>query len=87
MLLVRSEPLNPIVQKVAGFDSNIDDCPLSVASANSITDIKYYKGEIFMMQGSMLRKITSDGKVVRLAGGGSYGYNGDGIPAVWADLN
>ena len=87
LAVVRSKELDPMLMEVAGFNSDIADSALSVASASIINDIKYYKGDIFMTQGSILRKITSDGKMIRLAGSGSMGYNGDNIPAVWAALN
>ena len=46
------------------------------------------KGELHIvgMNSNMIRKVTSDGKIVKVAGRGYQGYSGDGGPATKAML-
>jgi RHS repeat-associated protein len=44
-------------------------------------------GNLYITTGSRIRKVNRDGIITTVAGNGSYGYSGDGGPAIDAQLN
>lgn len=72
-----------------GSKSNITD-GMSVTEArfNKINDIAVSAtGTIYLSTSVDIYKITPNGEIFKVAGRGTSGYNGDGIPAITAYLN
>jgi hypothetical protein len=44
-------------------------------------------GNVYVVDGARIRKISRDGIITTIAGDGKAGYSGDGIPAVLAELS
>jgi len=88
-----SPPYNGIITTVAGHgtpDYSGDGGLAIHAQLNGIYDIAVDQaGNIYIADGgnNRIRKITTDGIIHTIAGTGTAGYNGDGIPATAAQLN
>lgn len=79
-----------IINTIAGggSKSNITDGMLAIeASFPTIDSIAVGNdGVIYLVSSSKIYKISPDGKIFKIAGLASPGYNGDGIPAINAAL-
>jgi len=90
--LIRKIDTNGIVTTIAGngkHDNTGDDGPALKASIRNMDYLKVStKGELHIvgMNTNTIRKITKDGKIVKVAGRGYQGYSGDGGPATKAML-
>ena len=90
--LIRKIDTNGIVTTVAGngkHDETGDGGPALKASIRNMDYLKVNnEGELHIvgMNTNTIRKITKDGKIVKVAGRGYQGYSGDGGPATKAML-
>lgn len=83
----------PDISLIAGTDSvgySGDGGPATQAELNLPHSLAYYSGSIYFCDRSnnVIRKIDlQTGIITTVAGTGTAGYNGDGIPATQAELN
>jgi len=90
--LIRKIDTNGIVTTIAGNGKHEDTGDGGPALKASIRNMDYLKvsakGELHIvgMNTNTIRKITNDGKIVKVAGRGYQGYSGDGGPATKAML-
>jgi sugar lactone lactonase YvrE len=90
--LIRKIDIKGIVSTIAGngkHDNSGDGGPALEASIRNMDYLKVSpKGELHIvgMNSNVIRKLTSDGKIVKVAGRGYQGYSGDGGPATKAML-
>ncbi len=88
-----SPPYNGTISTIAGSDipGYSGDGGLAIyAQFNGTYDVAVDKtGNIYLADvgNNRIRKITTDGIIHTIAGTGTAGYNGDGIPATAAQLN
>lgn len=90
--MIRKIDTKGIVSTIAGngkHDTAGDGGPALKASIRYMDYLQVSpKGELHIvgMNGNTIRKITKDGKIMRVAGSGYQGYSGDGGPATKAML-
>jgi len=90
--LIRKIDTKGIISTIAGngkHDNSGDGGPALEASIRNMDYLKVSpKGELHIvgMNSNIIRKVTRDGKIVKVAGRGYQGYSGDGGPATKAML-
>ena len=90
--LIRKIDTKGIISTIAGngkHDNSGDGGPAVKASIRNMDYLKVSpKGELHIvgMNSNIIRKVTRDGKIVKVAGRGYQGYSGDGGPATKAML-
>ena len=90
--LIRKIDTKGIISTIAGngkHDNSGDGGPALEASIRNMDYLKVSpKGELHIvgMNSNVIRKVTRDGKIVKVAGRGYQGYSGDGGPATKAML-
>jgi hypothetical protein len=77
-----------IVTTVAGNgkDSPGDGGPAANAQVSALAVAVDGAGNLFIADGSRVRKVSPDGIITTIAGNGTQGYSGDGGPATNAQL-
>src|ERR1700693_5823779 len=85
-----AQPAAYLIQTVAGSSAMGDGGPAIQASLNNAQGVTVdVSGNIFIADtdAHRIRKITPDGRISTVAGNGTPGAQGDGGPAVAAQLN
>lgn len=88
---IRKISTSGIITTIAGTgltSYNGDNIPATDANLSGTSGIAFdATGNIYISDGHRVRKINTLGIITTIAGVGSSGYNGDGIPATNAQLN
>jgi hypothetical protein len=88
---IRRIDTNGIINTIAGNGMNVfsgDGGPAIMAGMSYPSNIGLDKlGNVYVTEDGRVRKIDSTGIINTIAGDGSYGYSGDGGPALSAQFN
>jgi sugar lactone lactonase YvrE len=87
---IRKVDTSGIITTVAGngtYGSSGDGGPATAASLYPYGVSVDSAGNLYIAGGSRIRKVTPGGIISTVAGTGSYGFSGDGGPAISAQLN
>jgi sugar lactone lactonase YvrE len=88
---IRKVSSSGIIMTIAGNDSggyNVDGKPATSVQLWGPSGMTVdFAGNIFIVDGNRIRKISTAGIISTVAGSGSYGFSGDDGPATSAQLN